>query len=161
MSQHDPEELLYQANRERALLYLEFFREVRDRHGDEEAIEILTSAIKRRGEAFGRTLNEFAPDDFQGLCQAFSYAPDGGKLFSPQVIRCDGEGFEVKMRKCPLKDAWQEAGITDEELLTLLSCASAIDLGTMEAAGFDLEVSLAGSDEGGCCYLKVSKKQNT
>ncbi len=158
MTQHDLEEVLYETNRERALLYLEFFREVRDRHGEEEAIEILTSAIKRRGEAFGRTLGKFAPNDFQGLCNAFSFAPDGGKLFSPEVIRCDGQGFEVKMRKCPLKDAWQEAGISDEALLTLLSCASAIDVGTMEAAGFDLEVSLAGSDVAGCCYLKVSGK---
>ena len=158
MSKYNLEEVLYEATRERALLYLEFFREVRDRHGVEEAIEILTSAIKRRGETYGRTLNKFAPDDFQGLCDTFSYAPDGGKLFSPRVFRCDDEGFEVKMRKCPLKDAWQDAGTTGEELLTLLSCASALDVGTMEAAGFDLEVSLAGSGVEGCCYLKVSEK---
>jgi hypothetical protein len=158
MSKLDPDKLLYEATKERALLYLEFFREIQERHGVEEAIEVLSSAIKRRGEEFGQTLNKFAPKDFEGLCEEFSYAPDGGKLFSPQVIRCDDEGFEVKMRRCPLKDAWLDAGVTEKELLTLLSCASSIDVGTMEAAGFDLEVSLAGSDQPGCCYLKVSKK---
>lgn len=158
MVEYDPDEALYQANRERALFYLDFYREVRDRHGADEAIAVLESVIRKRGEAFGKTLDKFAPDDFQGLCEAFSYAPDGGKLFSPQVIRCDKEGFEVKMRKCPLKDAWQDAGVTNQELMTLLSCASVIDAATMEAAGFDLEVSLAGADEAGCCYLKVSRK---
>ena len=82
-------------------------------------------------------------------------------MFSPKEIRCDESGLELKMRKCPLKEAWQAAGVTDDELKTLLKCASAMDVGTMDAAGFALQINTWEPGEEGCCYLKITERSRS
>ena len=158
MAQYDLQRALLDANRERALIYLEIFREIKTRHGEQQAIDIIRSALVTRGKAFGETLKQYAPRDFRGLCDAFAYVPDGGKMFAPKEIRCDANGLELKMTKCPLKEAWVDAGVTDEELCTLLHCACAMDVGTLDAAGFDLEIKTWRPGESGCCSLKISQR---
>jgi len=148
---------LYDANKERALIYLDIFREIRKRHGEQEAIDILRCALETRGRAFGKSLKSFAPRNFRGLCDAFAYAT-GGEMWDPQEVRCDDETLELKMRKCPLKEAWQNAGVTDQELGLLLYCASAMDVGTMDEAGFDLKIQTWQPGEEGCCSLKITER---
>ena len=152
------QDALYEANRERALIYLSIYREMRNRHGTDEAIAVIRAALIERGREFGESLKQFAPRDFRGLCDAFAYVPDGGVMFSPEEIRCDDVSLELKMRKCPLKEAWQSAGVTDDELKVLLRCASAMDVGSMEAAGFDLQINTWQPGEEGCCHLKITER---
>ena len=158
MSDFDLQSALLEANKERALIYLAIFREIRKRHGEEEAIDVIRAALIERGRAFGETLKQFGPRNFRGLCDSFAYVPDGGKMFDPEEIRCDGSGLELKMKKCPLKEAWQSAGVSDEELKTLLKCASAMDVGTMDAAGFALKIKTWQPGEEGCCYLEITEQ---
>jgi len=158
MGDYDSQGALYEANKERALIYLAIFREIQKRHGEEEAIDVIRTALIKRGQEFGDTLKQFAPRDFRGLCDSFAYVPDGGKMFAPEEIRCDESGLELKMQKCPLKEAWQSAGVSDEELKILLKCASAMDVGTMAAAGFALKIRTWKPGEEGCCYLKITEK---
>ena len=149
---------LHDANKDRALIYLDIFREIRHRHGEQEAIDILRTAIEARGRAFGKSLKSFAPRNFRGLCDAFAYVPDGGAMFDPQEVRCDTEALELKMRKCPLKEAWQSAGVTELELRLLLYCASAMDVGTMDEAGFELKIRTWQPGEDGCCSLTITER---
>ena len=120
MTEYDLQSALHDANKERALIYLCIFREIRERHGEQEAIDVIRVALETRGRAFGDTLKQYAPRNFRGLCDAFAYVPDGGKMFEPQEVRCDEDGLELKMRKCPLKEAWQSAGVSKRELGLLL-----------------------------------------
>jgi hypothetical protein len=161
MNDSNLQDALYEANRERALIYLAIFRELKNRRGTDEAIGVIRAALIERGRAFGETLKQFAPRDFRGLCDAFAYVPDGGIMFSPEEVRCDDSGLELKMRKCPLKEAWQDAGVIDDELETLLKCASAMDVGTMDAAGFALQINTWHSGEEGCCYLKITERSKS
>ena len=62
------------------------------------------------------------------------------------------------MRKCPLKEAWQSAGLDDRELCLMLHCASAIDVGTLDEAGFELEIATWQPGEEGCCSLKITER---
>jgi hypothetical protein len=158
MNTHGIQNALHDANKERALIYLDIFREIRHRHGEQEAIDILRAAIETRGRAFGKSLKSFAPRNFRGLCDAFAYVPDGGVMFDPQEVRCDAESLELKMRKCPLKEAWQSAGVTERELSLLLYCASAMDVGTMDEAGFELKIRTWQPGEDGCCSLKITER---
>jgi hypothetical protein len=160
MNTHGLQNALHDANKERALIYLDIFREIRHRHGEQEAIDILRAAIETRGRAFGKSLKSFAPRNFRGLCDAFAYVPDGGVMFDPQEVRCDAESLELKMRKCPLKEAWQSAGVTERELSLLLYCASAMDVGTMDEAGFELKIRTWQPGEDGCCSLKITERIN-
>ena len=131
---------------------------MRKRHGEDEAVDVIRAALTERGRSFGENLKQYAPRNFRGLCDAFAYVPDGGKMFSPKEIRCDDTGLELRMGTCPLKAAWQSAGVTDEELKTLLTCATTMDVGTMDAAGFDLQISTWQPGEDGCCYLKITEQ---
>ena len=149
---------LHDANKERALIYLDIFREIRQRRGEQEAIDILRTALEKRGREFGKSLKSFAPRNFRGLCDAFAYVPDGGVMFNPEEVRCDDKALELKMRKCPLKEAWQSADVTERELSLLLHCASAMDIGTMDAAGFELEIQTWQPGEEGCCSLKITER---
>jgi len=158
MNDIDLQQALYDANRERAMIYLAIFQELRHRHGADEAIDVMRAALFERGRAFGETLKQFAPGDFRGLCDAFAYVPDGGAMFSPQEIRCDDSVLELKMRKCPLKEAWQAAGIPEDDLQLLLNCASAMDEGTMDAAGFALKIRTWQPGEEGCCHLEITER---
>lgn len=151
--------VLQKADTDRALLYLAIFRESKKRLGEAEAIDLLRTALNQHGRAFGETLSSYAPRDFRGLYNAFAVPPDGSaKAFSPREDRCDEECLEIKFMTCPLKKAWQNAGVEDEELCTLLHCASALDEGAMDAAGFSLDIQPWKPGEEGCCRLRISEK---
>ena len=158
MNNDDLQHALHDANKERALIYLDIFREISHRRGEQEATDILRTALEKRGRAFGKSLKSFAPRNFRGLCNAFAYVPDGGVMFHPQEVRCDDEALELKMRKCPLKEAWQSAEVTERELSLLLYCASAMDVGTMDEAGFELKIQTWQPGEDGCCSLKITER---
>ena len=120
MNDNTTDRLREDAIRERALVYLELFRELSGRYGRDQAIDVLRSAIYRHGRAFGESLRPFAPDDFAGLFDAFAKAPDNGATFSPRAWQLDEECLDVQMMSCPLKDAWTDAGCSDEGVLPIV-----------------------------------------
>lgn len=149
---------LRDASRERALIYLAIFRELSVRQGPNEAVDVMRTALFAHGKRFGESLRHTAPANFRQLYQDFATVPDGGDMFSPREIRCDGQCLDVQFMTCPLKSAWQDAGVSDDDLETLLYCASALDEGTMEAAGFDVQIALWKRGQTGCCRLTITPK---
>ena len=140
----------------RAVLYYLIFDELRGEVGEEKATEILKRAIYRRGRQIGGKYAQYAPDDLSGLMEAFlNNMPDDGKLFDPEVVRCDDGGLDINLRSCPLKRAWQEIGLSDEDLVTMCRIAGEIDLGTFEGAGFGFEVDTWQPGRAECCHLHI------
>jgi predicted ArsR family transcriptional regulator len=138
------------------MLYYLIFDELRQVLDEQQAIDILQRAIRRRGEVLGQQFASFAPRDLPGLCQAFlANIPDDGRMFSAQVERCDDEQLDITLQNCPLKDAWQEAGLDDHEVATLCRIAATIDGGTFEGAGFAFSAETWQKDCGGCCHLHI------
>jgi hypothetical protein len=98
----------------------------------------------------------FAPRDLDGLRQAFlANLPDEGAMFAPEVVRCDTEGLDIKFHCCPLKQAWLDAGLTQEEVATLCRIAGQVDNGTFEAAGFRFHAETYQPGGEGCCFLHI------
>ena len=157
MNDKQPNVLLSDAIKERARVYLAMYRELTNRYGETEAMSVMRSAIYEHGKAFGRTLTCFAPRDFAGLAEGFAKAPDNGATFSPDVRTLNDRCLEVQMMTCPLKEAWVEAGCSDEEICTLLHCASAVDEGTLDSAGFNHEIELWSPGKEGCCFLRITE----
>lgn len=160
MTELELRDALRQSIVDRASLYLHLYRELRRRVGEPQAVEILSAAVFERGRELGAPLRRFAPNDFRGLCDAFAYAPDGGQLFAPIVHRCDEQELDLEMGRCPLKEAWQAAGATDAELVTLTHIASALDKGTMSEAGFDVSIRTWQPGVAGCCRLSISERRS-
>ena len=80
---------------------------------------------------------------------------DDGNMFQPEIARSDAEGLDVKFHACPLRDAWLEAGLPDEDVATLCRIASRVDDGTFEAAGFRFSADTWQPGGEGCCHLHI------
>lgn len=150
------EEQLRAAHKGRAMVYAAVFDQLERRLGAGEAEAIMKAAIHDRGEAVGKRFTVHAPADMKALAKSFlEFVPDRGRLFAPEVRRCDDEGVDIYFHRCPLKEAWEEAGIPSERRVTLCRIAAFVDNGTFEPAGFGFSAETWQPGEGGCCTLHL------
>ncbi|MDW8371515.1 MAG: L-2-amino-thiazoline-4-carboxylic acid hydrolase, partial [Geminicoccaceae bacterium] len=144
------------AHKARALLYAAMFDELARRFGEAEAEAIMKAVTYRRGAEVGHRFAAFAPADLAGLCRAFlDFVPDRGRLFDPEVRRCDARELVIHMGRCPLKEAWLEAGLPQRRVETLCRIAGKVDDGTFEAAGFRFAGTTWKPGQPGCCTLVI------
>jgi hypothetical protein len=156
MSEEKLRHQLYEAFANRAHIYHLLFSQLRSELGVERAAELMGRAIYQRGVQNAGKYASFAPQDLEGLRQAFvANLPDEGAMFAPEVVRCDAEGLDIKFHRCPLKQAWLDAGLTQEEVATLCRIAAQVDHGLFEAAGFQFHADTYQPDAEGCCFLHV------
>jgi hypothetical protein len=149
---------LWASFKNRAMLYLDMYRVLEEEFGAQRAAELMKKAIYRRGRAIGAQFSRFGPADLAGLRDAFlAFIPDGGKVFDPQVLGCDGEQLEIQLRRCPLKEAWQEAGLSEGEVARMCEIAGVVDNGTFESAGFRFRSETWQPGRSGCCHLFIEK----
>jgi len=148
---------LYDSYKNRAMLYYLIYDELRAELGQDRAEELLSRAIYRRGEALGQEkYARFAPNDLAGLQKdLLDTIPDSGRMFHPMVLRSDAEEVDVQFQGCPLRDAWVEAGLPDEDIVTLCRIASQIDEGMFTAAGFLFTADTWQPGEENCCRLHI------
>lgn len=146
---------LNDANKARARVYVSFFRTLEKRFGRETAIAVCREAIYDWGRGLAGDLGKHLPSDFAGLCRNFAYPPDNGAMFSPSVSRCDDKGLDVQFETCPLKSGWIEAGLPDEDVALFCDIAASADYGTLEAAGYAVDIETWSPGKSGCCTLKI------
>lgn len=148
---------LYDSFKNRALIYYEIYRVLREELGAERAETLLSRAIYRRGQAKGREqFGRFAPADLTGLLAEFlGGIPDEGRMFQPEVVHSSNEALDIKFHGCPLRDAWIEAGLSDEDAAACCRIASQVDFGTFEGAGFAFTAETWKPGGEGCCYLHI------
>jgi hypothetical protein len=156
MSEADLREQLYASFKNRAMIYYHIFEELKKEVGDEKAAEIMKRGIYNRGVEVGRKYAKYSPADLEGLKQAFlAFSADQGKMFQPEVLRCDSAGLEIKMRSCPLKEAWQQAKLSDQDIVRMCDIAAVVDKGIFEGAGFRISVETWRLGQEGCCLLRI------
>lgn len=151
---------LYDSYKNRAMIYYLIFDEMRKAIGASRAEEIMSRAIYRRGVQQSAKLATFGPKDLAGLQQAFLGAiPDEGRMFAPEVLHADHDALDIKFHRCPLREAWQDAGLPGEEVATLCRIAAKVDNGTFEGAGFCFSADTWLPEGDGCCYLHIRPGQ--
>ena len=156
MIEQDLRSQLYASFKNRAMMYYHIFDELRQEVGEEKATEIMKRAIHKRGRVIGEQFAKHAPSDLQGLKETFlAGIPDQGRMFDPEVRRCDAGCIEIKFHRCPLKEAWQEAGLNDVEVAKMTEIASSVDHGTFEGAGFTFSTETWKPGREGCCHLAI------
>ena len=102
MSEEQLRRQLYDSFANRAHVYRLLLDELRAELGEAKAAELMGRAIRRRGAEQAAKYAPFAPADLAGLHEAFlGGLPDGGALFAPEVVRCDGEGLDLKFHRRP------------------------------------------------------------
>ena len=157
MSQEDElRRQLYDSFKNRAMLYWLIFEEMRAEVGEEKVEQVMSRAIYRRGRQNGEKYARFGPADLTGPKQAFlGGIPDGGRMFSPEVLADQPDRLDIKFHRCPLREAWQEAGLPDEDVAKICRIAARVDNGTFEAAGFEFSADTWKPGGEGCCYLHI------
>ena len=157
MSAEDARKALIAQMKNRAMMYYYIYKEVSEEVGAQKAAEILKRAIYKRGLDVGKMLAEFGPDDLNGLKDAFldRVVPYDGSMFQPEIIACDAEELDIKFHRCPLKEAYLEAGLSEDETAAMLEIAAQVDYGTFEGAGFDFHAETWQPGRSGCCHLHV------
>ena len=147
---------LYAAFKNRALMYWHVFDELRKALGEPQTTALMARAIEARGREIGRQFSRYGPADLAGLRDAFvGGVPDDGRMFAPRVDRCDATALDITLQRCPLKEAWQEAGVADADTAALCRIAGRVDNGTFEAAGFEFSADTWQPGRDGCCHLHV------
>lgn len=140
----------------RGLFYVAIYNEMAKEFGPQKAEELMRRAIYKRGVETGKQFAKYAPNDLKGLCKAFlAFIPDSEHTFKPEVVRCDDKELEIKFHGCPLKEAWQEAGLPPEEVAHICSMAATVDNGTFEGAGFEFSAETYHQGKDGCCHLHI------
>jgi len=157
MADNDRRDLVAQM-KNRALVYMEVYDVLAAELGEARAEELLTRAIYRRGRAMGNNFAKFGPGDLEGLRTAFLASVPGGQgIFQPKVLKSGGPELEIQLNGCPLKDAWREAGLSEEKVATLCRIAGAVDKGLFEGAGFRFENRTWVPGAEGCCFLHIER----
>lgn len=149
------------AFRNRADLYRLFYDELEATLGPEEAEALMIRAVEKRGrEVAALAFAGFGPNDARALGEAFLAAsPDGGRMYPTDVER-DDRHIAFRVRRCPLKDAWVDAGLDNERLATLCRIAGAFDRGLFEATGVRFEnVTWTPGHGSGCCHIRLTDRE--
>lgn len=148
------------AFRNRADLYRLMLDELTADLGAEKAEDVLIRAIEKRGrEVAANAFANFGPNDARRIGEAFlAVSPDDGRMYPTEVKRAEAAiGFKVK--RCPLKDAWVEAGVGEEKLATLCRIAGAFDRGLFEATGIRFEnVTWTPGHGSSCCHIFLANR---
>jgi hypothetical protein len=147
---------LRRALAQRATAYAHFFDVLRERFGTATALEIGREATGRMGSGLGAGFAHLAPDDLQGLKDAFL----GGlgpavAFFQPELQQCDAAELRIQFHACPLKEQWEAMRRTPEDVALLCSFAGAIDTKLFECAGFTFAGETWQPGRTGCCLLKI------
>jgi hypothetical protein len=82
-------------------------------------------------------------------------------MFGPRVDRCDADGMDVQFETCPLKSAWCDAGLADDEVTQLCEIAAQADYGTLETAGFAVAIETWRPGRTGCCVPRIRRRVST
>ncbi len=117
--------------------------------------------IEQRGkEVAAAAFADFGPNDAPAIGEAFlAVSPDGGRMYPTDVERSEPDHIAFKVKRCPLKDAWVEAGVGEEKLATLCRIAGAFDRGLFEATGVRFDnVTWTPGHGSGCCHIALTNR---
>lgn len=148
------------AFRNRADLYRLMLEELTAEIGAVAAESVLVRTIERRGrEVAAQAFAGFGPNDARAVGEAFLAAsPDDGRMYPTDVERSD-KAIAFRVRRCPLKDAWIEAGVGEAHLATLCRIAGAFDRGLFEATGVRFDnITWTPGHGSGCCHIRLTDR---
>ena len=148
------------AFRNRADLYRLMLDELTADLGAGRAEGLMIRIIEKRGrEVAAAAFAKFGPNNARAIGEAFlAVSPDGGRMYPTDVER-HADRIVFKVKRCPLKDAWMEAGVGEEKLATLCRIAGAFDRGLFEATGVKFDnVTWTPGHGSGCCHIALTDR---
>ncbi len=142
--------------RNRADLYRLMHAELTGELGLERGEALMVRIVERRGREVGAAFFKAHGPSALAVGEAFlAVSPDGGRMYPTDVTR-HADGIDFRVKRCPLKEAWREAGLDDASVATLCRVAGAFDKGLFEAAGVNFSNQTWSAQRGGgCCHIML------
>jgi len=141
----------------RASIYIHIYRELSKEVGAEKASEILKRALYNRGKEKGIQLaGKIGKPDLNKLAIAFMEGKADMDAFGHEVIEVQADHVVLRLNRCPLVEAWDEAGLSPEDQTRMCDIAYQVDFGKFETAGYKLAFGCRIADGCKSCDLKVS-----
>jgi hypothetical protein len=85
------------------------------------------------------------------------FLPARGALNEPEVVSAGEEELVVKFPRCPLKEAWRMAGLSEAEVADMCDHADAFDHGFFGSV-FDYSMDLWSTQPDDACVLTFRPK---
>ncbi len=142
----------------RALIYREIYLQLSAELGSEEAIRLMGKAVNERGRAKGEQLaRTIGEPDFARLAHAFMEGKNEMDAFGHQIVEVTGTRAVLRLTRCPLVEAWDEAGLSPDEKTTMCNIACRVDYGKFEAAGYRLTFRCRIAEGAQTCDMELTK----
>lgn len=145
------------AFKNRADFYRLMLEELTVEMGSGRAEAVMIRVIEKRGREVAATaFSRFGPNDACAIGDAFlAVSPDGGRMYPADVERGE-DRIAFRVKRCPLKEAWMEAGVPAAKLATLCRIAGAFDRGLFEATGVRFDnVTWTPGHGSDCCHIML------
>ena len=140
----------------RARIYVHIYQELSKEVGKEKATEILKKAIYARGKEKGIQLaDRIKRPDLHELAVAFVEGKGEMDAFGHEVAHEASDHVILRLNRCPLVEAWKEAGLSPEERRKMCDIAYQVDFGKFETAGYKLSFDCRISEDQEACDLRV------
>jgi len=157
MSEETLRQELEASFRNRADLYRLMHAELVAELGLERGEALMVRIIERRGREVGGGYFKSKGPHARAVGEAFlAVSPDEGRMYPTDVTRL-ANGIEFRVKRCPLKDAWRDAGLDADTTATLCRIAGAFDKGLFEEAGVQFRNETWSEQRGGgCCHIMLT-----
>jgi hypothetical protein len=155
----DSKKALIDSIKNRALFYMNMYQVLSEEHGREEAIRLMQKATYKRGQAKAiKYKKKVNGGDLQALADSFlTGGASSLNVFGNEVVKVEPDFAVLRLNGCPLVEAWAEAGLSTDNIITMCDIAYQVDFGKFEGMGFHLAFNsriCEGSDN---CELLVTK----
>jgi hypothetical protein len=141
----------------RARIYVNIYRELSKDVGAEKATAILKRALYARGKEKGVQLaQKIGKPDLHALAVAFMEGDVDMDAFGHEVVEDRPDAVVLRLNRCPLVEAWKEAGLTAEEQKALCDIAYQVDFGKFETAGYKLSFTCRIAEACQSCDMSIT-----
>jgi hypothetical protein len=141
----------------RARIYLHIYRELSKELGKDRAMSILKRAIYARGKEKGVQLSgKLGKPDLHQLALSFMEGQGAMDAFGHEIVEEHPDFIVLRLNRCTLNEAWEEAGLSPEEKSELCDMAYQVDFGKFEGAGYRLSFDCRIADGCKSCDLRVT-----
>lgn len=145
-----------EAHKKRAMYVYFIFKELEKELGRSKAEEITRRALKEAGKYYGSKMDSIkTPLNFIEKLEKDSHED----IFKRLVTMRDEHESTFVVGYCPLVNAWENYGLSKQDIALLCDIAMEADFGIMEALHFNMKLnkSLGRGDDR--CIMNI-KKQN-
>ena len=142
----------------RGRVYWHMYETLRAEFGADAAERLVSAAVETHGREGGARIFASLPEGSPMEVAAHFLriaSPDWGRLFAHEVRQGDDGRVEIRVLRCPLKDAWVADGRSEQEVETLCRIAGRADHGCFSAAPCAFEAETWTPGRNGCCVLKL------